>query len=56
MVCTSDLLGAVRYNCQTASREMREEEARLEELHDRYMEDGEKAERQARVVEDETAR
>ena len=34
-------------NCQTASREMRQEEARLESLHDRYLEEAEKAERQA---------
>ena len=43
-------------NCQTASREMRDEEGRLEHLHDRYMEEAEKAERQARVAEEEAAR
>ena len=43
-------------NCQTASREMRDEEGRLERLHDRYMEEAEKAERQARVAEEEAAR
>ena len=43
-------------NCQTASREMRDEEARLNDLHDKYMEEAEKAERQARVAEEEAAR
>ena len=43
-------------NCQTASREMRDEEARLADLHDKYMEEAEKAERQARVAEEEAAR
>ena len=43
-------------NCQTAAREMRDEEARLERLHDRYLEEAEKAERQARVAEEEAAR
>ena len=35
---------------------MRDEEARLERLHDRYMEEAEKAERQARLAEEEAAR
>ena len=43
-------------NCQTAAREMRDEEARLNDLHDRYLEEAEKAERQARVAEEEAAR
>ena len=43
-------------NCQTASREMREEEARLESLHDRYLEEAEKAERQAAMAEQEAER
>ena len=43
-------------NCQTAAREMRAEEARLNDLHDEYMEEAEKAERQARVAEEEAAR
>ena len=43
-------------NCQTAAREMREEEARLERLHDQYLAEAEKAERQARVAEEEAAR
>ena len=43
-------------NCQTASREMRDEEERLNDLHDKYMEEAEKAERQARVAEEEAAR
>ena len=43
-------------NCQTAAREMRDEEGRLEGLHDKYMEEAEKAERQARVAEEEAAR
>ena len=43
-------------NCLTASREMRDEEARLNNLHDEYMEEAEKAERQARVAEEEAAR
>ena len=43
-------------NCQTASREMRDEEGRLERLHDKYMDEAEKAERQARVAEEEAAR
>ena len=43
-------------NCQTASREMRDEEGRLERLHDRYMEEAEKAVRQARLAEEEAAR
>ena len=33
--------------CQTASIEMREEEARMEILDDQYMEEAENAERQA---------
>ena len=37
-------------------REMREEEARLERLHDQYLAEAEKAERQARVAEEEAAR
>ena len=36
--------------------EMRDEEARLNDLHDEYMEEAEKAERQARVAEEEAAR
>ena len=36
--------------------EMRDEEARLNNLHDEYMEEAEKAERQARVAEEEAAR
>ena len=43
-------------NCQTAAREMRDEEGRLERLHDQYLEEAEKAERQARVAEEEAAR
>ena len=43
-------------NCQTASREMRQEEARLESLHDRYLEEAEKAERQAAMAEQEAER
>ena len=43
-------------NCQTAAREMRYEEGRLERLHDQYLEEAEKAERQARVAEEEAAR
>ena len=43
-------------NCQTAAREMRAQEARLNNLHDEYMEEAEKAERQARVAEEEAAR
>ena len=43
-------------NCQTAAREMRDEEARLNDLHDRYLEMAEKAERQAIVAEEEAAR
>ena len=43
-------------NCQTAAREMRDEEARLNDLHDRYLEEAENAERQAIVAEEEAAR
>ena len=43
-------------NCQTASRQMRDEEARMNDLHDRYLEEADKAERQARVAEEEAAR
>ena len=43
-------------NCQTASREMRDEEGRLEAEHDRDMEEAEKAERQAQLAEEEAAR
>ena len=43
-------------NCQTAAREMRDEEARLNDLHDRYMDEADKAERQARVADEEAAR
>ena len=43
-------------NCQTAAREMRVEEARLNDLHDRYMDEADKAERQARVADEEAAR
>ena len=35
---------------------MRDEEARYERLHDQYMAEAEKAERQARVAEEEAAR
>ena len=43
-------------NCQAAAREMRDEAARLNDLHDRYMEEAENAERQAIVAEEEAAR
>ena len=43
-------------NCQTAAREMRDEASRLNDLHDRYMEEAENAERQAMVAEEEAAR
>ena len=43
-------------NCQTAAREMRDEASRLNDLHDRYMEEAENAERQATVAEEEAAR
>ena len=43
-------------NCQTASREMRDEEARLEGVHDRMMEEAERAERQAALADEEAAR
>ena len=43
-------------NCQTASREMRDEEARLSDLHDKYIDEAEKAERQATLAEEEAAR
>ena len=43
-------------NCQTASREMRDEEERLNDLHDKYMEEAEKAERQAAMAEQEAER
>ena len=43
-------------NCQTAAREMRVEEARLNDLHDRYLEMAERAERKAIVAEEEAAR
>ena len=43
-------------NCQTAAREMRDEEARLKSLHDRYIKVTEKAERQARGAEEEAGR
>ena len=37
------------WNCQTAAREMKEKDARLDRLHTRYMEVAEEAERKARV-------
>ena len=43
-------------NCQTAAREMRAEEARMNDLHDKYLEEADKAERQARLAEEEAAR
>ena len=43
-------------NCQTASREMRDEEKRLNDLHDKYMEEAENAERQAAMAEQEAER
>ena len=43
-------------NCQTAAREIRQEEARLAEQHDRFMEEAEQALRQARLAEEEAAR
>ena len=43
-------------NCQTAAREMRDEAARLNDLHDRYMEEAENKERQAIVADEEAAR
>ena len=43
-------------NCQTASREMMNEEARLEGVHDRMMEEAERAERQALLADEEAAR
>ena len=43
-------------NCYTAAREKREEEARLDALHDQYLEEAEKAERQAMVAEEEVIR
>ena len=42
--------------CQTAARKMRDEEARLERLHDQYLEEADNAERQARVAEEEAVR
>ena len=43
-------------NCQTAASEMREEEARLDRLHGRYMEAAVEAERKASLEEVEAAR
>ena len=43
-------------NCYTAAREKREEEARLDALHDHYLEEAENAERQAMVAEEEVIR
>ena len=43
-------------NCQTAAREIRQEEARLAEQHDKFMEESERALRQARLAEEEAAR
>ena len=43
-------------NCYTAAREKRDQEARLEALHDQYLEEAEKAERQAMVAEEEVKR
>ena len=43
-------------NCYTAAREKREEEARLDDLHDQYMEEAANAERQAMVAEEEVIR
>ena len=43
-------------NCQTASREMRDEEARLEGVRYRMIEEAERAERQALLADEEAAR
>ena len=43
-------------NCQTAAREMRDEEARLATLHDRYMDEADRAEQQARLADQEAER
>ena len=43
-------------NCYTAAREKREQEARLDALHDQYLEEAEEAERQAMVAEEEVKR
>ena len=43
-------------NCQTAAREIRQEEARLADQHDKFMEESERALRQARLAEEEAAR
>jgi hypothetical protein len=43
-------------NCYTAAREKRDQEARLEALHDQYLEEAEEAERQAMVAEEEVKR
>ena len=43
-------------NCQTAAREMRDEEGRLNDLHDEYLGQAEEAERQAILAEEEAAR
>ena len=40
-------------NCQTASNEMRDEEARLDTLHTRYLEVAKKAQRKASLAEEE---
>ena len=49
------ILATIATNFREA-REIRDEEGRLEGLHDKYMEEAEKAERQAREVEVEAAR
>ena len=43
-------------NCYTAAMEKREQEARLDALHDQYLEEAEEAERQAMVAEEEVKR
>ena len=43
-------------NCHTAAREKRDEAARLDDLHDQYMEEAANAERQAMVAEEEVIR
>ena len=45
-----------RGKCQPAAREMREEEARLDQLHTGYMEQAEEAERKAILADEEAAR
>ena len=43
-------------NCQTVARQMREEEARLDTLHDRYIDEADRAEEQARLADQEAER